>query len=352
MSEIVECQSTIIGFTRKKDCIDGYEENYSESKSNLFIDELQGIVLNYMCGSDVWGMLDRARQNAWQAFRTDLAIAMQGVVKQKRRASNGDIGAIQFTNPQHAKTYAGARIYSNVTGGTMHIRSVTLLPAFNGATTLYIYDDYEELFSVEVADCVSKRSKVVPVDLTVALSGNLYVFYETKGNTYVNKLLCSTCGGVRWCFSLDKPCYSQSKDVWTEWIMAGGIEFNDITLREVSPSSKFRGLTIQASFKCDEQRVICDETSDFINNQTDRAIAFAYLYKAGEYFLNEVVGSGEVNRYTLLGADAINNNIEFYNQRYKEMLNFISSNLDYSKVDCYKCHSKYNMRNSLGVQWT
>lgn len=352
MSEVLECYRSIVGMTQKRDCIAGYKEEYSESKSNLFLDELQGIVLNYTCGEDVWGMLDRSLVNAWQSFRND--ISMAGGVRPKRRQSSGDIGAIQFQTLIASKNYAGVRLFSNITGGSLILRGVTIMPSFTGNTVVRVYDDFEELYSQSVSIQNKKPCRIQFDDaLTLPLSGNYYIFYETNGTVYRNKLLCSSCTGTRWCFDINKPCYSQSRDFWTEWIMAAGVTFDGIDSRGLAPrNSKFMGLVLHGNFMCDEGRVLCDEASDFINNQTDRAIAFALRYKWGEMFLNEVVGSGDVNRWTLQGHEVIVQNVGYYQERYKELVDFIVDNIDLSKTDCFVCHPKYRMANSMGVQWT
>lgn len=353
---VINCQDKIIGFTRKHPDMDGYEAEYSVSESGLFVDELQGLSLIHTCPHDVWEMLKRARDLAWTALRQDLAMHIGKYVKPKRNQSTGDIAAIQFNGLHSAKTYAGLRLYSVVTGGKMILRGFTLLPSHTGLTEVAIVNDYEVLH-IETVNAVAKKPiKVLfALPMEIELAGNIYIVYETAGNIYRNKLICGGCTHHKWCFDTEKPCLSQSKEYWTEWVMAGGIEADDLdpdVLLNASVLNRANGLVLHASFVCDEDKILCSDVSDFRNNNTDRAVAFALWYKTGEFFLNEITGTGEINRYTLLGHDAINHNISFYMERYMQLLDFIAKTVDLSRTDCFSCNPKSVYRNTSGVQWT
>ncbi|HZK62399.1 MAG TPA: hypothetical protein VFC41_09990, partial [Anaerovoracaceae bacterium] len=70
------CFSQIIGFSRSEDlCVDGWDASYATSDSGLFIDELLFSlrILDSVGGKDdIWQMMDRARTNGINKFKTDI----------------------------------------------------------------------------------------------------------------------------------------------------------------------------------------------------------------------------------------------------------------------------------------
>jgi hypothetical protein len=54
--------------------------------------------------------------------------------------------------------------------------------------------------------------------------------------------------------------------------------------------------------------------------------------------------SEEVNRYTLLGVDGLVANMQYYEERYKVMVEFIGSNIEMDRNECLKCRQPMGYR--------
>jgi hypothetical protein len=336
------CFENILGFTRKDDdCIDGYLPEYSDSDSGLYIDELQGMSLRIQNATggnySIWEKFENAVTNAIAAFKVDI---MAEILKTKEPARSrffGDIGGKSFTSLMTADTYHGLRMYSDIIGGSFTLRGVSLILNVTEAVNLLIYDDYDLLYTIPVISQAGrpKYNSITPVQLP--LTGNLYYVYQTSGQPYNNKLGCN-CGGVKWCFNIEHPCYKVSRDKWTEWSMVGGIHGSDINLRDDwSLSREAQGLILHGEYGCDVWSMLCSEHSDWDNNPVDSAIAWAIDFKAGSFLSTYILDSEEVNRYTLLGIDGLTANMIYYEERYQAMLEFIGANIEQDRTECLKC---------------
>jgi hypothetical protein len=187
-----------------------------------------------------------------------------------------------------------------------------------------------------------KYTAITPIDLD--LNGNYYFIYAPVGTPYNNKMTCG-CGGYRWCFNVEKPCYNSSKDNWTLWAMCGGVHGTDISVRDTwGVSQEAQGLRLHGEFKCDAMNMLCSDASDFENNEIDSAIAWAILYKTAEFLTYEIKNSGEVSRYVLIGADdVLSTNMQYYSDRYAVLINFIAENIEPSRNECLKCRSSFGI---------
>ena len=141
------CFQYIFGFTRSEDqCVNDYDASYSLSDSGLFIDELQGMslrILDAVGGKDsIWEMMERARQNGINAFKTDIFAELLKYNEYRREKFTGEIGHRRFTQVISKTTYHGMRIYSDIRGGVFTLRGVTLNLNSTEAVNLLIYDDF------------------------------------------------------------------------------------------------------------------------------------------------------------------------------------------------------------------
>lgn len=350
---IYSCFDGVIGLSRKEDlCVD---TSYADtSDSGLYLDELPGMalrILNSVGGNTtLLEKMENARENAINAFKID---ALKEIMKTKEPARKkfiGDIGAKQFTTTMTADTYHGLRMYSDIIGGSFTLRAITLILSVTENITLNIYSGEDEedgaaaLYSYALTSLAGrpKYNAITPVELS--LDGNYYFVYSTTGQPYNNKLTCN-CGGHKWCFNLEHPCYNRSRDRWTEWAMVAGVHGSDLTVRDDwGTSREARGLVLHGDFGCDTLGVLCSDHSDWSGNEIDSAIAWAILYKAGSFLSAYIMDSEEVNRYTLLGIDGLGANIAFYEERYKIMLEFIADNIEEDRNECLKCRNPHGYR--------
>lgn len=346
---LYSCLQNVIGFAPANcECIDDFTQEYAISDSGLYVTELQGMslrILDSLGGcEDLWQKMTRARENAINAFRVDLAMAMTKYKEPIRGGFSGAIGGKYIGSKfiaTDASNYYGLRMYSDIMAGTFTLTGVSLILNSTETVDLEIYDDFQLLTAIPVS---SQANRVHFNDLNpplqINLDGNYYFLIRPVGRAMRNRLTCG-CGGYRWCFDLVNPCYTYSRDGWTHWAMIGGIQGDDVTEREDWPvGSQGMGLILHGTFGCDSLEWLC--TGDFINNEVDRAVANAILYKTGEFLTTYIMGSTEVSRYTLLGVEQLNENRMYYAERYNVLLDWIAFSMEDN--DCMKCKSPYGMR--------
>lgn len=344
------CHKTIIGITQKNTTLDGYITEYSESKSKLYIDELQGIILNTDCDSTIWDMLLRSRENAWQQVRNDISIGLTKSNEKKIYNKNVDIGNVDFMTLMQCSTWAGIMLYSTLKGIEITIKSITVTPYDSGTFTVKVLTESGEVYSKDIETNHKKPLTIHPeTPLKFLMPEKVSVLVSTNKKIYTNNLGC--CGSDASYFDIKTPIYKDTdRKEWRKWIMATGVtgeslNINDLTLIKGSGV----GISINAQINCDDYGMFCSENSDFIGDTIDRAIAFALWYKSGEQFLSEMVSTGEVNRYVLLSYEAIQNLVKFYNERYTLMIEFVSKHMHLDMVACWECKKKYNILNRFGI---
>lgn len=351
---INSCFDGVIGFSRKEcPCVDNWNPMYSVSDSGLYISELQGMSLSILDSlggcEDIWDKMTNARENAINAFKLDLMQSVTLAKEPSRRVFSGDIGGRfnesgkKITGLIEDNAYYGIRMYSDITGGKYILRGVDLILNSTENVNLEIYDEYDLLYTQplsSVADRPHRTDFLVPFEMR--LDRNYYFLIAPVGRAYSNKLTCN-CGGFRWCFSMDDPCYKNSRDGWTEWAMVAGVTGNDINERESwTVNSRASGMILHGNFACDMFSWFCRDDSDFVNNEVDATMAWAILYKSGEFLTNYIMASTEVSRYTLLGMEQLNENRIYYAERYKVMLDYLSQTMPDN--DCVKCRSPQGMK--------
>jgi hypothetical protein len=345
----MSCFDHIIGLVPEAGCFEGYEEEYSESLSGLFLSELQGIKLNDTCGMDVYELMLKARRNALLTLKTDISQEASRFVQPNRVPFSGDIGGVTFNRVKNTLGYYGMRVFTSIAGARIKYTGIKFMPYASGDFTLNVYSDFALLTTISITGCVAKVPKLVTFATPIVVTQGSTYFIIQGDVTYAGKMLC--CGSTSWCFDINKPCYNTSKQLWQRWCMAAGISGADVNEREDwTKCSDNYGMAIMASFSCNMDELLCSDFSDFVNNENDRAFAFAWLYKTGEYFLNAIIDTGEVNRFTLLGSDALDFNRQEYNNRYKQMVLWYSNNMDLSRNDCFSCKGRSRTTNRLNVR--
>jgi hypothetical protein len=346
---IFSCLDDVVGISRKADLCTGTDAYVS--KSGLFVDELQGMalrILNSTGGNTT--LLEKmyaARENAINAFKVDVLREILKTKEPARSKFNGDIGGKTFTSKLSDADYHGLRMYSDIIGGSFTLRGVTVIIDDGNGIDLEVYtgdDDEDGASAIDHFHLTSLagRPKFNAVTATqYSLKGNLYFLYQTIGLPYNNKLTCN-CGGFRWCFNIDNPCFKASRDKWTEWAMIGGISGDTLSERDDWGTTRdARGLILHGDFGCDVLGMLCDDHSDWSSDPVDSAIAWALVYKAGSFLSAYIMDSEEVSRYTLLGVDGLTANMIYYEERYKVMIEFIAENIELNRNECLKCRSPF-----------
>ncbi|MEN6568982.1 MAG: hypothetical protein ABFC18_03115 [Rikenellaceae bacterium] len=343
---IPTCFTGVIGYSRKENVCtsDAWDSSYADSESGLYMDELPGMPQNFIVdlggNYNIWEKFYYSIENAIRTFQVDVITEIYKYKELSRRRFYGDIGGKSFTSTlSDCGDYRGLRMFSDIRGGTFTLQGISIIMSVAEALTLEIYDEYQLLYSYPITSVAGRPNKTVITPLELDLDRNYYFLYHGHtGLPYNNKLTCN-CGGFKWCFCTENPCYHPSREGWTEWAMVGGVCGDTLTDRDDwTPVRDANGLILHGKFECNVIGTLCDEdNSNWTSNEIDLAIAHAIWYKAGEYLSNYIVDSEEICRKTLLGVEQWNNNREFYNTKYKEMIAFIGENFEDERNECLKC---------------
>lgn len=353
MSVLSDCWENIIGITRKEDaCLTGAPDNYSASLSGLYLDELRGVNLRFVddLTADLWGMAENSIENAIRTFKMDVMAELLKHNKERYQKFIGNIGSQRFKNSRSlSKDYSGVRVYCNdIRGGVFKLNAIGVLMDTTAAFDVTVYDNLSEIpvdtiAVTSVANTYTVTTLASPLELPLSEDeyDNLeYFFIYSRGSMQPkdNKATCG-CGGVKWCWSTDNPCFVDKalKDRWRQWAMIGGISGDTIADREDWGVTEYmNGIVLIGEFICDKFIYLCNENTDF-TSEVDQAIAYSVLYKAGEFLMDEFLDTTEVSRFTALGLESINNNRQYYNERYVVMIDFIVNNLDIERYGCLQC---------------
>lgn len=347
------CFDYIIGFSRKEDaCIDGgvndpWDESYALSDSGLYVDELPGFPSRFVASLggnyDIWEKMTYARENAINTFKMDVYNEILKYYEPRQSGFRGNIGEKSYTTTLLSPCdYQGLRLYSDILGGSFILRGVYLFLNVTEEVTLYIYDDYDLLYSFAVQAVAGKPTYTAIDPTTLQLGGNYYFIYQTSGQPYNNHVVCN-CGSYKWCFNVEHSCFKYSRHGWTQWAMVAGVCGDDISDRyDWGTSRDAYGLVLFGDFACDLLATLCSEHSDWTGNMIDQAIAHAIWYKTGEFLSVYIMDSEEVSRRTLLGVEQWNANRAWYNDRYAKMINFIAQNWDENRNECLQCRNPFN----------
>lgn len=340
-----QCFENIFGLSRSSDnCVDGWDDSYAVSLSGNYLDEVEGMSLRGLDAvggkNDLWTMMDNARQNGINTFKTDIFPELLKYNQYRREKFQGEIGHRRYTQVITKDTYHGLRMFSDIRGGVFTLRGVTLNLNSTENVNLLIYDDFSLLHTIAISSDATKPKLTTITPIELDLNGNYYFIYAPVGTPYNNKMTCG-CGGYRWCFNTEKPCYNSSKENWTLWAMAGGIHGDIPADRDKWGVTEYaQGLRLHGDFKCDAMQMLCTDASDFENNEIDSAIAWAILWKSAQFLTYEIRNSQEVSRNLLLANDdVLNANMEYYSARYTVLINFIAEHIEPSRNECLKCKS-------------
>ncbi len=359
MSVPIDCFRTIVGLSRASDsCVTGnYPSDFDESKSNLFISELNGITLKVFSSlPDFWNKLEYARENAVRSSISDLIINLLKYNKKKREDFKGNIGGFKSkANINVTSTYAGNVIRcSDVSTGVLKINGINTIFGNTTSFTIDIYNNrnYELIGSYTLNTNAGKvQQNTLNIELPMRDEYNepmeYYLVYNKTG-LIIRDTVYESCGGcgTHFCFDRSSECFRKAsqKERWKQWILVAGISGSDLTyIEDWGISSYNYGLILDVEISCSIKNILCDDNSDFAQDENQVALAYMILYKSGDYFMDEMIKTDEITRSNMISSEQLLANKTIYTDKYKEMLEFASRNWDVSKTDCLICNPKFNL---------
>jgi hypothetical protein len=345
------CLDNIIKLSRTTcECFDA-PEGYNVGQSEIYLDELEGISLGGLSGTenceqgDIWAMLDRARTNAILQFKSDLLSCIGSNFRPRRNDYKGLIGETNFNaSLSILNTYAGVALRPyEIVGGYFELKRIGLMFNVTGPITVKVYSNESttEIASYSMTTAANALQYVTLEEpLKLPLFSNLvsnleyFIVYELDGS-FQPKNNKSDCG-----------CGKQNTAVsFKNWLTIHGIKGDSVSsLSNFQTSKELNGLVLDGVFTCDKTRLICSDEYplDFENDERAMDYAYAIRYKAGMLLVQLILDSSNINRYTIMGREALYGKRAHYEKKYQEYVAYLCENTEIVNTDCLVCRPNPN----------
>lgn len=358
----MECLKNIIGLSRTKcECLTdqlptGSDEisDYNVSASGVFMDELPGFNINIASGADdcakggIWERMARAREAAILDYKTNLLGCLGTKYKSRINNFRAQLGQAKFQgNASLSTLYAGQKINPvRVRGGYFSINRIGILINQNANVIVYVYSDkngseliYSSTPIAATANTLTWAQLSTPLELPMSEDNqggeiNYYVVMGLNGTFQPknNKKDCG-CGG--------------KKDPYTDWFSVSGITGNDMTNLDSlrSTSNSLNGIIVDIDVKCKVSEIVCSEEYpfDYENDTNALSTAYAIRYRANAILYQDLLGSDNINRFTMLNRDQLVLDIREWNDKFVEWVNYVCANTqNIHENDCLICKEGKN----------
>jgi len=355
----LNCLNNIIGLSQNE-CVcydDGRPVDFDKSNSGLYLDELEGLNLRTLasdveCGEgNIWLKMEKAITNAINNFRTDLLSSIMLTQRNARKPFQGIIGQLKFkTFNTIPTTWTGLRINPReYKGSVLTIKGITALMDSTVVFDVFIYDNISptplhSILNVNATTGTATKNPLTnPIDLPLYVEGydddslQYFVVYQPSGfNPLDNKISC----GCR------------RTENFESWLTIEGIQGDVIADREDWNSNGFaNGLALDVTTKCNVAEIICggdsNDSLDFENDGVALSMAYAIRFKAGEILIEDILASGEINRFTMLDKERLWGKRNHYRTEFRTRIVYISDTIDIDSNDCLVCGDKRINRSSI-----
>lgn len=354
---MLPCLENIVGVSKLDcDCItDGLTQNEKDalkvSVSGLYIEDLPGgIELKTTKTLDSCRNLAEimlgARDRAIGTLQDDLIVAIGNRYEKAAKPYKGTIG-----RPSYAITLSDTRQFQgmrlrprNHTDATVTVKRVSLI----GNATVDI-----PFYIVRTLECDNGKNGVVVYTDVIAASANNFVAVTLPAGGLVLPLMENGYVFEYWVYfdkggtsflpkdsKLGCNCSSSTKSLLDDYFHVQGVGFADPA--NMTSTGTFDGYThgfiLDVEIVCESKALICREYSD--NEKVSVAMAWAANFKAGEYVIEEVMKSSEVNRYTLQAKEYNWGKRNHYRAEYDQRVKYIAGAVDPNSSDCFMCKER------------
>lgn len=363
MSLAPECLDNIIGLSKTTcECFEDFKPaDVNESKSDIFLDELEGLnlkmadAINDCEEGTIWDILTESRAEAIKSFKADLIASLFTKYKAKRHPFSGVIGSERFKNSLSiTNNYAGVRIYTaNIISGVMSIKRIGLVFDTTAQFDISIFNSLSDVaiatYTVDSqANILSWFNLPSPLKLDMNYEAadenpNYYILYTPSG--FQPKDIKVGCGcsssGYKYFWDTTNPAFrSYEKDRWSEYIMLTGVKGDSIGDRDTwGTSEQLNGIILDVDFRCDTSELICKSELDFVGNEIGITMAYAIRYKAGMNVLEKILASPHPNIYTMTDRERMMGKKNTYTKEYLTRIAYLTEQINYKANDCLTCNN-------------
>lgn len=347
----MSCTDNIIGLSQTTcNCYDtGKPVDYNTSKSGLFLDEIPGLELHMMKAVDdcatgnLWDRMSRSITNGLEQLTTELLACVQLNHTEQRKRFVGDIGQKSYTQIDTiAETYAGIKFtvdYGSIKGGKLKIKTIGTFMNATTTITMYLYSNESttplQSWVVNATALSFTANDVadieVPLESDICDDLEYYLIYEVGENDPFQPIINKTdCG-----------CNKDTLRQREAFASVDGIIGSDLTtMDEWQSRASAHGLIVGIEFWCATAELICKDEIDFTNDPWGKVLAHALRYKAGELLIEDILSSGEVNRYTMLDKERLWGKRNHYRKEYGSRVEWLCQEIDITDNDCLFCDDR------------
>ena len=350
-----DCYNNIIGYSNH-DCpclADGRPADYNNSLSGLYLDGLANIsaLLQGDCDKNVWTSLSDCYDRGIKRFFSESnALLGHSFALKREPLGNQIIGQIKAKNTYSSdKNYGVVRIACNpIRGGYFTLNSLGTLFQTTGATDIMLYDNVDGFLETFEVDTTANKHKVNAIAKQYPLHSKyvecleyyLVFLFDSANMPKRNKVDCGCRTTLR--FDYGKPYYGTGirSAPWTEYVMVGSTEIDDLSELDDLPAVSTNlmiGIVLDLSFGCKVNEVVCKDGLDFVGNHLAMSIAHAILYAIGAEVGQEVLKNTDLVPQGMLDRDIWEENVEEWNTKYTEHINFLIPKINIQANDCFTC---------------
>ena len=342
---MADCLDTLIGIAADDcECFAGIDGDYTVSDSGFYLTDplygvpnLDAVLANSLpCTADsgVWEILNSAKQRAIRDIRSDLTATLSkhrepagawrgyaGTTKQPVATTNQALGKNGIQVYSQARSidmaFIVTEVYigSNLTG-TVSLKFDTNNPDFTQA----------DITCNSVAGTFEKNVLEAPVSLPLYNAAEQRLFYNlywepgTGERPLSGKIWC--CGG---------------RPAWTQYVEIGGLNLATIEPYTRYQASTGYGVMLGGYLSCNRLDFICnlDELNGY---EWKQLLGRTLLFKAAIHAIAGMIGSDEINRFSLLQADQAGKRMQALSEMYSTNVEYIAKSLPTGFSGCWGCN--------------
>lgn len=335
----MECLNNLIGITADNcQCLTANltQEEIAElkvSKSGLYLDEVEGglflrnVVQLDKCKSFIQIQKD-AIKNGQQFLIAELVKGLAVKYKTKKNQYFGTLGRMNYTtNLAISKRLQYLKVEPvQETDGVVTLKAINLYLNQNEPTNVWIVEMFEgDTIGTTIWEQTVENRVALDIKLPLKKNGrlvNYFVVWEKVGAVLPRDTKAS--------------CNCPNGNGFENYIYLKGGEADDFSALNNSNSDGYtHGIVLEVEIRCETGNLFCKEYDE--SDAVAVVMAWALRYKSAELVIENVINSGEVNRYTLLSNTHLWGKRSHFKKEFEDRIAYLLDVIDVTSSDCFIC---------------
>lgn len=339
----MDCLNSIVGISKTNcPCLENGlspEEiaGLAESKSGLYLDELEGgiflrdVVQLDKCETFI-NIQKAAIETAKTHYKADLFSKLNERVQVKKTAFIGEIGKPSYTGSLDVSgRLQFIKLQPKESDAMVHLDLVRVFLNQDTTTTVWLI----EMKAGATEGTILKTEEVTAQNGILTFPANAALPLKRNGVFLTYYIVFERIGDVK-PRNIKASCGCSGGDAYAKHIEVGGGETEVFSaLTTVKPDEFTHGFSLDVQIKCETGSLICKEYDE--SDAVALVTAFAILFKAGELVIENILNSGEVNRFTMLRNEHLWGKRNHFRKEYFDRIDYLSKVVDVTSSDCYIC---------------